>query len=158
MSENLTTEQIIRFVTGERLVPVSWPDWASAVLLAANDSSQDAVDGARFLEHLEPGRTWSAAEYHGLMYNHFTGRWESALHIAHIRLGEWREDMLENHADRPGEPEHVEMYYKNRMEDDALAVKWLRDRPGTYVFECADGTVLTFDGILDGVIDTGEPF
>lgn len=150
----LTTQQIIDMIDlGDY---PTW-GWEVAAESAAAESFDDAKDGARFLEEFQPCRVWSAAEYHGLMHHHFTGRWPSVLDIAHIRLGEKHEDMKEKYADNPAELARIEAYYGNRAADDALAVKWLHDRPDTHVYDCADGTVLTFNGIFGGIIDTEEP-
>lgn len=151
----LTTEQIIQFIEKDIVPP--WWEWESAIESAMNDEEETAADGARFLEKLEPGRTWSAAEYHGLMRHHLTGRWESAAIIGHMRAGEEQEDALEKYEGNESETIRVKSVYAQRTASDEAAEQWIRGRVGTMVFDCADGTVLTFDGILNGQITEEDP-
>lgn len=145
MSAKLTTEQITGLIE-EDIVPAEWA-WESAIESAiGHHEERNAADGARFLEKLVPGRGWSAAEYHGLMYHHFTGRWESTREIGEIRATESHEDgKLSDHD------------YHMIMANPELAEKHVRDMPGTHVFDCEDGTVLTFDGIFDGTLTEEDP-
>lgn len=144
MSEKLTTRQIIRHIENDA-VPAEWA-WECAIESAMSDGTRDAVDAARFLESFQPEREWSAAEYHGLMYHHFTGRWPSAAELGVIRAREKLDD------GKIGAKRFEEI-----TSSDESAAKWLRSQIGTYVFDCADGTVLSFDGIFGGVIDEEDP-
>ena len=140
----LTTQQIIWYID-EDVVPAEWA-WESAIESVMSDSMEDAADGARFLEQLHPGRSWSAAEYHGLMHHHFTGRWKSAVEIGYLRANERFED----------NPKDIAWFAYVTM-TAAHVEQWIRERSGTHVFDCADGTVLTFDHIKDGVITEEGP-
>ncbi len=159
MSDNLTTEQIVSLVEGGGVCPPQWHDWEYVIGEAVQSASaEDAADAARFLEKLDPGRTWSAAEYHGLMTNHFTSRWESAAHIGHIRADEKFQDALVRYKDNEHAIENTKKQFAERTASDEAAAKYIRSRVGTHVFDCADGTVLTFDGIFGGIIDGEEPY
>lgn len=152
----LTTNEIVEYIEND-ICPMEWA-WESAIELAvaANDAAM-AADCARFLEFFEPGRSWEAAEYHGLMYHHFAGRWESAVHIGYIRANEAFQDALEKYEGVEEKTESIKRVFAERTADDAAAEKWIRSLVGTYVFDCADGSVLTFDGIFGGIIDTAQP-
>lgn len=165
----MTTEQIIHHIEKD-IVPADWA-WEYTIESACDESCVDAADAVRFLESFEPCREWSAAEYHGLMCHHFSGRWESAAHIAHIRLGEWiqeRQELLDErkkrYSDDTVELSQIEAdrdravsYHARWSGSDELAVQWLKGRFGTYVFDCPDGSVLVFDRIFGGIIDAEEP-
>lgn len=154
MSKNLFTGQIIHLIVND-IVPAEWA-WESA-LESACEIPEDAVDGARFLEKLEPGRSWSAAEYHGLMYHHFTGRWDSAVEIGRIRAAEAHEEMTLAANGNTLEAGQADRLFDARTASDEAAEKYLRNIFGLHVFEAADGTVLTFDGIVGGVIREEDP-
>ena len=140
----LTTAEIIHYAEND-LVHPEWA-WESVLESAMNyGGAADAADGARFLEHLHPDRTWSPSQYHGLMYHHFTGRWESAAFVGYVRAGELLGDKVIS------EKQHLKITFS-----DVAVGQWLRDS-GTHVFDCADGTVLTFDGIVNGVITEEDP-
>lgn len=157
MTENLTTAQILGLVASNGALPPQWWDWESAIESAVeNSSAGDAADAARFLEHLQPGRTWSAAEYHGLMYHHFTGRWSSAAEIGYIRANEMFTDAMEEAGGDEGKEDWAKRVFAERTVSDEDAEKFIRSMIGTYVFGSIDGSVLTFDGIFGGIIDTEE--
>lgn len=152
---NLTTKQIIDYI--ERGIVPPWWEWESAIESAMSDDPVDAADAARFLEKLEPDRTWSAAEYHGLMFHHLSGRWESAAVIGRMRAGEEQEDGLEKYAGDESKTDRIKAIYAQRTASDEAAEKWIRGRIGTMVFDCPNGTVLTFDGIFNGQIEEEDP-
>jgi hypothetical protein len=152
MSENLTPDQILQYLNGD-LELNDW-HWEEAADNAINGSERrDAEDAARFLEKLQPGRSWSVDEYNGLMHHHFTGRWTSAAEIGAIRAHEKYEDLKERYAGDPSQLDRIEAQLARRTASDEAAEQYLRTNVGTYVFDCADGTVLTFDRIFNGTID-----
>lgn len=151
---SLTTARIVEMI--EMGSYPTW-EWEAAIENAKNDSAADAADAARFLEQLEPGRTWSAAEYHGLMYHHFTGRWVSEQHIAEIRYEEKYEDLKEKYTNSGNSYELNRLEHRRVTEQYMDKVAWLRGQAGTHVFHAADGTVLTFNGIFGGLITEEEP-
>ncbi len=151
----LTTEQIIRHLTNASL-PGDW-EWEVALEGAVQHSWEDAADAARFLESLHPGRRWTAAQYNGLMYHHFTGRWSSVEEIAYQRAGEKYEDDADAAQGDPKRLHLAENRHTSRTLNDAAAVEFLRSVPGTHLFDCADGTVLAFDGIVNGFVKEEDP-
>jgi hypothetical protein len=157
---NLTTEKIIASVIAYTEDEVTPPDWAweCAIESAVSQSGErDAADAARFLEHLEPCKEWTAEEYHGLMHHHFTGRWVSAAEIGAIRAHEKFQDLTEKLDPEDEQYKRCVARLAERTASDEAAEKFVRSIIGTYVFDCPDGTVLTFDGIFAGVIDTEDP-
>jgi len=155
---DLTTEQIIRYIEEDRPTrDFVWNDVLEDAVEQSPDGSRDAADAARFLEKLEPGRTWSAAEYHGLMTNHFTGRWKSAAHIGRIRAQEMLDDAREKHKGDDVQMDIVKRRFAERTASDEAAGKFVRALVGTYVFDCADKTVLTFDRIFGGILTPEDP-
>lgn len=155
MSRKLTTERIIQHITNAT-IPGEW-EWEAALEHAVEDGWENAADAARFLEQLHPGRLWSAEEYHGLMYHHLTGRWTSAAEVGHIRAGDRHEDMVEAANGNTLMLGRADRLHNDRTSSDAAAVAYLHSMPGTHVFECANGTVLTFNDIVNGVITEEEP-
>lgn len=151
----LTTEQIIRHVTNAT-IPGEW-EWEVVLEQAVQDGWENAAAAARFLEKLHPGRTWSAAEYHGLMYHHTPVRWSSAAEIGYIRANEAFTDAFEEAGDDEQKRDLAKRVFAGRTASDEDAEKFIRSMTGTHIFECADGTVLTFDGIVNGVIREEEP-
>ena len=150
-----TTTQIISWIENDQ-VPDEWA-WESAIESAMDESPEDAADAARFLEKLEPGRAWSAAEYHGLMYHHCSGRWESAVHIGYLRANEAFEDALEKYEGNEAKTAQIKKVFAERTASDEAVEKWIRGLVGTHVFDCADGTVLTFDRIFNSAITEEDP-
>lgn len=158
MSKKLTTGQIVHIIK-ENIDPEDWA-WEMAIEQAVNNGdtgTEDATDAALFLEKLDPGKAWSAEQYHGLMYHHFTGRWESAAHIGAIRAHEKYDELAEKYADDPVNLTRIATDRDLRVASDEAAEKWIRSLAGTYVFDTGDGTVLTFDRIFGGIIDEEEP-
>lgn len=151
---SLTTARIVEMI--EMGSYPTW-EWEAAIENAKNDSAADAADAARFLEQLQPGRSWSAAEYHGLMYHHFTGRWKSAVEIGYIRANEMFTDAMEAAGDNEQKRDWAKRVFAERTASDEDAERFIRSMVGTYLFDCADGTVLTFDGIFSGEITEEEP-
>jgi hypothetical protein len=138
-------------------VPDDWP-WESALDSAmGNNEHRDAADAARFLDTLYPGRAWTAAEYHGLMYHHFTGRWASAATIGYIRADEKHDDMVLVAEGSATALERADRLHTQRTASDEAAEQYIRGIVGTYLFDCPDGSVLTFDGIFNGQINEEEP-
>jgi hypothetical protein len=152
----LTTEQIIQYIE-KGVVPPDWA-WECAIDAAVrHNGERDAADAARFLERLEPCKVWRADEYHGLMQHHFTSRWVSAAEIGAIRAHEKFQDRVENLDPEDEQYKRCAKKLAERTASDEAAEGFIRSIIGTYVFDCPDGTVLTFDGIFAGVIDTEDP-
>jgi hypothetical protein len=138
MTIKLTTDQIIKVIDGGEYP--SW-EWENAIEInTASDDPEDAKSAARFLEYWKPGQTWSAGQFDGLLYNHLTGRWSSAVEIGGIRAHEdYADDLI------------TEGRFQDIISSDAKCVAYLTSKSGTHVFTETDGTVLTFDGLYSDI-------
>jgi hypothetical protein len=139
MSLKLTTQQIIEHVDAQTYPDDAWED-ALLDYIDGVENPADAQGAARFLEHWRPGRRWTAAEFRGLMDNHFSSRWESAAAVGATRA-------YEDHEDEAITDERLAEILKS---DETAAAYVTRD-PGSYCFTDTDGTVLTFNGLSAGI-------
>jgi hypothetical protein len=140
MTLKLTTEQIIKDVeNGEYPDDDAWED-ALTDYIDGVEEPADAQGAARFLEHWRPGRRWTAAEFSGLMTNHFTGRWPSAAEIGAIRAHEDHED-----------GDITDERLAEILASDKSAAAYVTEKPGSHCFTDVDGTVLTFNGLSAGI-------
>lgn len=153
----LTVSEIAYYITND-VVLAAWP-WEHAIESAMGEGWEAAVSAALFLEKLTPGKAWRADEFYGLIYNHFTGRWDSAVEIGMIRARESYEDAKERYAANPAALANCKRRFEERTASVETAEKYIRNlqSQGTHVFDCLNGGVITFDKLFGGVIDEEDP-
>jgi hypothetical protein len=141
----LATTTIARCIVTGRYPSYRWEVAIEPHVLGSKEDRSNLLSGLKFLEERHPGEKWDAAEINGLMFHHCTSRWESAEAIGAIRAHEDHEDGKLSDAGL------CEVLASKEAAENYLKAK------GTEIYEDKDGTVVTFDGLIDGRPRPEEP-
>lgn len=140
MSAKLTTQQIIDALESKAHPDHSW-ELALDPYAYSPSEAKNAKAAARFLEEWQPGRTWEADEFHGLMFNHYNGRWSSAAAYGAIHAHGRQVDGIIS-------KETLDHIIDSNESADAYA----RSLSGVRYYEDDDGAVLIFLRLFHGII------